>query len=65
MPPMRALARLIGCRARRVRAVASCGPVIAAELEMARHGLRLLPRVTVSITAEADGRALRAWTRCR
>src|SRR5258705_566188 len=33
-------------------------PVIAEELELARHGLRLLPRVPASITPLADGRAL-------
>jgi len=33
-------------------------PVIAEELELARHGLRLLPRVPSSITPLADGRAL-------
>jgi phytoene dehydrogenase-like protein len=33
-------------------------PVIAEELELERHGLRLLPRVPSSITPLADGRAL-------
>ncbi len=33
-------------------------PVIAEELDLASHGLRLLPRVPASITPLADGRAL-------
>jgi len=33
-------------------------PVIAEELELAKHGLRLLPRVPASITPLPDGRAL-------
>jgi len=33
-------------------------PQIAEELELAKHGLRLLPRVPASITPLADGRAL-------
>jgi phytoene dehydrogenase-like protein len=33
-------------------------PQIAEELELARHGLRLLPRVPSSVTPLADGRAL-------
>src|SRR5262245_21553087 len=33
-------------------------PVIASELELARHGLRLIPRLPASITPLPDGRAL-------